>query len=227
MKFYATEWLQDTRELSPATRGIWLDILCVLSLSEPRGILSLTPEIWARKLSITLAEFDAALAELEAHRKPNFLHDNNGKITLESRRLIKERKYYESLTERQKRYHDKKKQHNAEYNANITHEVTPQTLDFRLQTSDFRQHTHQGDGVWNSLSSFNTLAQYYPNRVGKTRAQKLFQKYAVNEIEANKIANALANYLQSASVKRGYIRNFDTWMESWQEWENYTEEKND
>lgn len=223
MKFYATEWLQDTRELSPATRGVWIDILCVLSVSEPRGELSLTKETWARKLSITIKEFEESLSELEVHNKPNFIHENNGNITLKSRRLIKERKYYELLTERQRRYNEKKRQYNAQYNANITQEVTHKTLD--LQTLDVRLHTthtpptpSRGEDVWNSLEQFNTLWENYPSKIGRKQALKHFQASVKSAGDLDLISQALSNYLKSDRVKNGFVQNASTWFNNWKDW---------
>jgi uncharacterized protein YdaU (DUF1376 family) len=64
MPLYVADYLGDTRCLSLATRGAWMDILCTLWKSPTRGKRSLSLEGWAGEIGKPHAEVSAAFAEL-------------------------------------------------------------------------------------------------------------------------------------------------------------------
>ncbi len=37
MQFYPADWIRDTRQLKPAVRGYWIDLLCAMWNSPTRG----------------------------------------------------------------------------------------------------------------------------------------------------------------------------------------------
>jgi uncharacterized protein YdaU (DUF1376 family) len=65
MPLYVADYQADTRCLSLATRGAWMDMLCVLWKSPTRGKRSLSLEGWAGEIGKPHAEVSAALAELD------------------------------------------------------------------------------------------------------------------------------------------------------------------
>lgn len=65
---------------------------------------------------------------------------------------------------------------------------------------------------------FSKLWDKYPNKQGKKRALKLYKSSVKNEQSRSEIETALENYLESYNVKRGYIKNGDTWFNNWQDW---------
>src|SRR3990167_4713257 len=94
-QFYSGDWLRDPglRACSPATRGIWMDMLCLMDQSRKRGCFVAgnqipTDEVAARMLGVSLQEYQQAKQEL--------IHfdicsvDEEGKIF--SRRMVRDEK---------------------------------------------------------------------------------------------------------------------------------------
>lgn len=62
--FYPKDWMVDTRHLSLAARGAWIELLGAMHLAEDRGRLSLTLASYARMLGCTQDEARDILVEL-------------------------------------------------------------------------------------------------------------------------------------------------------------------
>ena len=112
MQFYPADYLLDTQLLSPASRGIWMDVICHLWRSETRGTMTLSREHWARLLRCTVKEFSHALDELQSQQICNAVTLSNNDVTLSSRRLVKEEKRRRGAAMRVSR-HRKKRDCNA------------------------------------------------------------------------------------------------------------------
>ncbi|MBU1003000.1 MAG: hypothetical protein KKE73_10815 [Proteobacteria bacterium] len=119
-QFYVKDWLADpaVRLCSHATRGIWIDCLCLMWESEERGKLTGTPEQLARVLSLSSPDFEMFLVEVEDTNVATVTRRNK-KITLVNRRMEREESVRISNAERQKKYR------NAKNNGDSNTEVTP------------------------------------------------------------------------------------------------------
>lgn len=69
--FTPTDWINDTRlrMCTPATRGLWIDILCLMAMSDCKGFLMIKSEILSetdlqKALNIDKNVFDFSFAEL-------------------------------------------------------------------------------------------------------------------------------------------------------------------
>ena len=71
---------------SPATRGIWFDLLCVLHELGRSGQVTCTPEQFCRVCRCTSAEFVAAIAELRTTQVAE-THERGGSVTVVSKRM--------------------------------------------------------------------------------------------------------------------------------------------
>ena len=67
IQWYTGDWLKDPAlgQCSPATRGIWMDMICLMHENGETGELVGTPESLARVCRCTTEEMRIALAELE------------------------------------------------------------------------------------------------------------------------------------------------------------------
>lgn len=65
---------------------------------------------------------------------------------------------------------------------------------------------------------FMGLWQQYPNKDGKKAAHRYFESSVKTERDKEDIKKALANYLQSEKVKKGFIKNGSTWFNNWRDW---------
>jgi hypothetical protein len=100
-QFYPGDWIQDTRVLSLAAKGAWIDILCALWRSQTRGSLTLPLMGWARLLGCTADQAAAVITELvdmqicesnldESLSMGLLSGDRKEKVRLESRRMLRE-----------------------------------------------------------------------------------------------------------------------------------------
>jgi uncharacterized protein YdaU (DUF1376 family) len=100
-QFYPGDWIQDTRVLSLAAKGAWIDILCALWRSQTRGSLTLPLMGWARLLGCTADQAAAVITALvdmqicesnldESLSRGLLSGDRKEKVRLESRRMLRE-----------------------------------------------------------------------------------------------------------------------------------------
>lgn len=90
-QFYPGDWVQDTRILTPLTRGIWIDMLCFMWRSDDRGSISGTVEQLARMLSCNASEIAHAVAELSVTKIAD-VTERNDFVTVTNRRMHREEK---------------------------------------------------------------------------------------------------------------------------------------
>jgi len=128
-QFYYGDYLRDTRALSLTARGAWMDILCSMHFSDPRGRLSMTVESYSNLLGADFSTTSSVLLEIVAlkvadcivdgrilnpeliqdYADPNNLNirvvtNHNGRVTLVNRRMDKEEKVRNQGRLRQDRY---------------------------------------------------------------------------------------------------------------------------
>lgn len=127
MQFDVGDWLRDPQlsMCSPATRGIWFDLLCVLHELGRSGQVTGSPEQFCRTCRCTPAEFVAAIAELATTCAAD-IHERNGQVTIINRRMQREHKERLSTAERVRRHRSngdvtetKRESNNSPENAHI------------------------------------------------------------------------------------------------------------
>lgn len=115
--FYWNDYYRDTRVLSPAARGIWMDILCRLHESGRRGEMTLPLSAWISWCSCPQDVLEAAFREI-AGTEVGIIRVNQTDlfasvpfgpldvplyVTVVSRRMVREEKYRESERLKKKR----------------------------------------------------------------------------------------------------------------------------
>jgi len=122
LQFYPSDYLVDTRVLSLAARGAWVDMICVLHASSTRGTSTLPARGWARIMGASEEDFQSALAEIEEMKVGDVIRECNGNVSVTCRRMMNE-----SITREQTRLrvqnHRKKhgnKAGNESGNADVT-----------------------------------------------------------------------------------------------------------
>lgn len=106
MPFYPADYLLDTQLLSPAARGIWMDLICHLWRAETRGTMTLSVVQWSRILRADQAEVTAAFKELDLHSICE-IETGREAITIKSRRMLKEERERKGSRVRQQRLREK------------------------------------------------------------------------------------------------------------------------
>jgi len=89
-QFYPKDWTADTRKLSPASRGIWIDLICDMWAQEPKGTTTGTIGELARAAHCTDNEIDAAIDQFQRLNICDVSRDCNGIVTLTCRRMVRD-----------------------------------------------------------------------------------------------------------------------------------------
>ena len=89
-QFCPADWRRDTGCLTPATRGVWMDILCAVW---PSGERTMPLDSWARELRVSASECQSALDEIVRFQIADVIPCNanvtlcNADVTIASRRM--------------------------------------------------------------------------------------------------------------------------------------------
>ena len=89
-QFYPGDWMQDTRCISVAAKGAWIDLLCAMWRSQTRGKLSLPMLGYARLIGATVDQTETLINELIDMRICDSETNGNGNVTLINRRMSRE-----------------------------------------------------------------------------------------------------------------------------------------
>jgi hypothetical protein len=116
MLWYGGDWLKDPHlsMCSPATRGIWMDALCLMHENEESGSITGTTEGLSRACRCTPDELTFALKELELSGVcPPIVReksaDRHETVTIKNRRMVRESIERKSARERKIRERDRKR----------------------------------------------------------------------------------------------------------------------
>lgn len=166
MQFYPSDYIQDTQVLGLAEQGAWMRLLCAMWIAPRRGQLDWTFEIFARYLGLAHSPADA-LSVFEtlcnAHVGEFVLDEKTQRVTIMSRRMIREERERIQGRERVKRYRNgnvtpieqgKKNLASDPCNAN----VTPHISEVRSQKSERKKERK-------SASNGNAPADYWTRKL--------------------------------------------------------------
>lgn len=114
--FYVRDWTGDPqlRQATPATRGMWADMLCFMHSSPTRGELTGTRESLARMLGVTPTEFDHFMQQATEHKFAD-VTECNLNVTVRNRRMYREDKTKRATALRVQRH-----RRNAKGNGDVT-----------------------------------------------------------------------------------------------------------
>lgn len=107
-KFNPSWWITDTdlTKCTPATRGVWIDLLCAMHQSGRSGELSGTTDQIARLARCSTAELTQALTELQTTGTADVTFRNNN-VTVVNRLMKREAKERKDNSKRQERFREK------------------------------------------------------------------------------------------------------------------------
>lgn len=105
-QFYVADYMQDTRMVSLAARGAWMDLLCAMWRSPTRGRITSSMVGYARLFGCTVEQAKAVVDEIIESQICDVTF-GDGKVTLTNRRMHREGKEREQANLRQKKYREK------------------------------------------------------------------------------------------------------------------------
>ena len=106
-QFYVGDWIQDTRLLSLAAKGAWIDILCLMWRSPTRGKLSMDMTSWARSIGASVDQTEAVIGELVEKCVSDSVIDRDKTVTLICRRMYRDYKSKVNHAVSQQKYRNK------------------------------------------------------------------------------------------------------------------------
>lgn len=129
MQFNPKDWIGDTRKISHAARGVWIDIICFAWVEPERGVYVRSFEAFKQEHNLSQENAEAVLKELQTVADVTLA---NGSVTLISRRIVREEKKRELTRNRVSRYRS---------NASVTplkRNSNKEKLDVRSKTLEVR-----------------------------------------------------------------------------------------
>jgi hypothetical protein len=120
-QFYTGDWLKDPQlsMCSPATRGVWMDLLCAMHELGRSGQVTGTVEQLCRLCRCTTAEMRAALAELDSAKTAQ-ISDRNGVVTVICRRMQREHRERTLTNARVRKHRHGEEQETVKRSGNVT-----------------------------------------------------------------------------------------------------------
>ena len=107
MKFFPTDYLADTRGLSPSDKGIWMDLICFAWDSPKRGQISADKDTFCRMLGCSMEELNHSFVTFMSRGVCQVSENGHGDVTVISRRMSREEKERESARLRKQREREK------------------------------------------------------------------------------------------------------------------------
>lgn len=223
-QFYVLDYMDDADGLTASSNGIWIRMLCKLHRAPRRGEVTARMDAWCRKCNCTLAELDQFIEENAVENVAN-LTKHDGKLTVVSRRMERERKEREQANKRQREYEARKRQSNplTDPDENVT---SPSSTSYSSTSSSkeegrdhptypFIEEARKIPG-WNfdrlqEAGFFENLSQDYPADVIR-KATRDLHAYQLSEAKPYK------NPMRA-------LRNWCAKEQEWQKERNEPEEK--
>lgn len=103
-QFYPKDWTADTGKLCPASRGIWIDLICNMWAQEQKGVTSGTEDELACACRCKIDEIQHAISQFERLNTCDVSRDSHGVVTLSCRRMIRDEKQRRIDSDRQKKH---------------------------------------------------------------------------------------------------------------------------
>lgn len=207
-QFYPGDWLKDPElgVCSPATRGIWVDLLCAIWNGDGSGSVTNTPKKLARLCRCDTDEMERAITELAEENVAVVTRDGDS-VTILSRRLQKELHERKLKQERDQRYDNStRKSRSSDADSDgasdaysdapsdaipsshpLKKKIEDEEEDTRVEIEGVQGEEEQGAPKPRRFASSDILAIYqaYPRKVGKRAALDEIDR-ALRRIDAGK-----------------------------------------
>jgi hypothetical protein len=204
-KFNPSWWTSDPElsKCTPATRGVWIDLICAMHQSDQSGELRGTTDQIARLARCSTVELAHALTELQTTGTADVTFRNEN-VTVINRRMKREFKDRRGVALRVKKHRS---------NAKSNGTVTPQKKEDRRKKIEERESTGVAPGLAESNlfrkpdkpTLDDVKAAFYRNGGTDEQAVKFFDKYT-----------AIDWYLSGSPIKN-YTSLIPGFISAWKE----------
>lgn len=123
MQFYPSDWSKDPALTlcTPATRGVWIDLICAMHLLDRSGELRGTADQLARFARCSTVEFVHAMTDLQTNRAAD-VTERNGLYHVCNRRMAAAHELRKSNADKVKRHRERRR--NPECNRVVTGDMS-------------------------------------------------------------------------------------------------------
>lgn len=94
------------------------------------------------------------------------------------------------------------------------------TCGLEKEKEEDKDNTSAKRPTFDHRKHFSDIWGKYPKKDGKKSAERVFKATVKSDEDLARINRALSIYLQSDTVKKGFIKNGSTWFNNWQDWES-------
>jgi hypothetical protein len=214
IQFYIDDWLSssDVNSCSLAAQGLWMKMLCYMFQSPKRGVLLLPSgkQIESKTLAKLCGEDEQIVSKLLAELEEAGTFSRLDNQDIYCRRMKREGDITEARKEAGRLGGIKQKESKSEAIAKqMVEDEDEEVLSISIKEGDYK-------------GKFNDLWKLYPNKDGKKLAERSFKASVKTEQDWQDINKAMNNYLQSDTVKKGFIKNGSTWFNNWRDWIDFT-----
>jgi uncharacterized protein YdaU (DUF1376 family) len=173
-QFYWEDWKRDTRCLSLAAKGAWIDLLSDMWFSQIRGRLQMPMTAYARSLGATVEQTEAVIQELMDRNICDYVKESDGSLTLINRRMSRE--YDQRLRWREKKRLQRTSDGVPEMSSKC---LAPSSKSSKSSSSNHKSETKTVSdsvrSVWEyyleKLGKNPNLLTFSPTRQGKGKAR--------------------------------------------------------
>ncbi len=195
---YVGDWMKDPSlsMCSPATRGIWIDLMCAMHENNRTGIVTGNYAQLSRLARCTAPEMENAISEISS-TKAGDVTICNGNVTVINRRM--KREYKERQLANKRVYKHRKKKSSGESNG----DVTPQKRDSNAGSSS-------SSSITKEIPPVVPRGEYGNVFLTDKQIERLKSRYSVGTVA--KYIEIVDGHIQSKGVKykdfEATIRNF-------------------
>jgi len=230
-QFYSGDWLTDPQlgMCRPATRGIWIDLLCGMHKLDRSGQITGTPDQLARICRCTTVEFVQAIDELCATCTADVIK-RNGQITVMNRRMKRQDDIARKRSDAGRAGMESRwgseannKRHNKPDNKTIT--KTPASSSSSTWVKEKEKLKKEKDGVFDRrLNEFADARKLYPGtkRGLQTEFENFRRKHGDWKDAISLLVPAIRLQIQYRLNATGFVpewKHFRTWINNrcWEE----------
>jgi hypothetical protein len=201
IKFYPSDWLSEEslRLVSPAARGLWIDMLCLMAKNDRRGYLEVNGGVnpsliqLGRLVGMSAQEIEPLLEELKSAGTCSV--DANG--TLFSRRLVRDTDAYEKAVSYGKKGGNPKIKNKKQNGDRVNPPVKP------------NQQPSLGSGFWVLTYGFSDkFHEVWCDWIAYRREKKLKPLTQKGEEQLTKRLAEMGEYRATAAIQYSMAQNW-------------------
>ncbi len=167
LNLFVGDFLRDTALLSNEVTGVWITMLCQMSIAPERGVLVLDMGAISRLFKQNESKCKQLVDELQHYNVCDIEHLADGKIKFSNRRMVRETRTSAARSEAGQKSVAKRKQ------------IKNNSYDFVITNSPTNQQQNTGNGIGNN----NGITNKHEGGTGGEVKQRMYTLNSIVDIE--------------------------------------------